>query len=78
MNWSHLPGTTAHTAVGLRGIYTATKIANRLVVLTGIGHDELPMTTLPALGKAFASIRDLQTFVDEHDQKPAPSELSGA
>jgi hypothetical protein len=78
VNWTHLPGTTSSRAVGLRGIYTSAKIANRLVVLTGIGHDDLPMITLPSLGQAFASQRDLEAFVDEFDRRPAPSELSGA
>jgi hypothetical protein len=78
MNWSHLPGTTSSRAVGLRGIYTSAKVANRLVVLTGIGHDDLPMITLPSLGQAFASQRDLEAFVAEFDRRPVSGGVSGA
>lgn len=66
----------ALVAVGLRGTYTVQSVG-REWILQGVGHDGLPMLTLPAEGKSFAALDTAQLYAIELDGTHAESQASG-
>lgn len=75
MNWT---GPLANQqAVGARGVYTVRAMARGLHVLTGVGHDMLPMSTLPSLGRGFGSVVEAQGFAEALDARVPEGQVSG-
>lgn len=70
------PGTVA--AVGRFGIYTIRSLGPDLHVLRGIGHDELPMHSLPSLGHGSKTLTQAKQHAETLDRTTHPeSEMSG-
>lgn len=63
-------------AVGVRGIYTIQTVRGQYV-LQGVGHDELPMAALPALGHWFGVLEFAKRHAEKIEQAPADAEVSG-
>lgn len=53
-------------AVGMRGRYRIHWAAG-MCVLSGVGHDELPMIQLPAEGRVFSSVSLAKAYATEVD-----------
>ena len=64
-------------ATGARGTYRLRRDRDDRWHVSGIGHDGLPMLTLPPEGRMFASLAQAETFVDGLDRAPAEAEMSG-
>lgn len=76
LNWSGAPGNVV--AVGRCGIYTIQSFGPDMHVLQGIGHDDLPMPTLPSLGRGFTALPLAQEFAEHLDLSTVPEpEMSG-
>ncbi|MFA5712008.1 hypothetical protein [Mycolicibacterium sp.] len=71
-----IPG--AEQAVGLRGEYVVRRVPDSFV-LTGYGHDTLPLLDLPPAGRKFVRLDDAKQFANQLERVSArESEVSGA
>lgn len=72
LTWSshpHVVGTLV--AVGVRGVYSLQSVGP-VWVLHGVGHDELPLLSLPLAGKWFNTLDSAKTYTQGLDRVSAP------
>lgn len=79
LTWSshdHIVGTI--TAVGLRGVYSVSQVGPAWM-LSGVGHDDLPLLSLPVSGRVFARLDDAKYHAQRLDAvKTVEPQISGA
>lgn len=76
MIWHHHhPDVYGLVAIGARGVYSIVPMSHTWI-LSGIGHDGLPILDLPADGKEFASLTDALNHAEWVDLR-REAELSG-
>ena len=71
----HIVG--ALCAIGARGVYSILRLG-REWVLIGVGHDDLPLLTLPAMGKPFGYLEAAQLYATELDRSPKSIEAQAS
>lgn len=75
MTWKGAPGNVI--AVGARGIYSIQSLTSGLHMLQGVGHDELPMPSLPSLGQGFISLDKAKTHAETLERTPLAETHAG-
>ncbi len=67
-----------HRAIGAKGTYDVQQFTHERWILSGLGHDGLPMMELPATERmAFRSAESAQAYAADIDRRPATGEMSG-
>lgn len=65
------------TTTGRRGTYKIRWVTG-MYILTGVGHDDLPMSGMSPWGRKFESSSEAQLFAGWLELAQAESEVSGA